>query len=307
MIAMAAVLGAPVNATPGKISDAAPEKSNIAAVAPSGSARSLAQGIKYKTFKRPGPSPMVAHIVEFDLSAAGVRFRVSPGDPSLGMEYVARRTSEYLFESGGILAINASYFLPFAGGSPGGDDYYPHEGEPVSASGAVRAQGRTVSPVETDLDIRINAAICFSDTLVEIVDGQECPEAFSDGVAAGPRILAKGEERGYFKHDNRYATTAQPRTAIGLSADRKRAWIIVIDGRQEGRSDGGTLSDLAIMFRDLGASDAINLDGGGSSVLAVRLEDGAVGLLNCPVHVGIACRERPVANHISVQFLETKR
>ena len=60
-----------------------------------------------------------------------------------------------------------------------------------------------------------------------------------------------------------------PRTAIGFTADR-RTLLVVVDGRQAPYSAGMTLPELTdLMFR-LGAVDAINLDGGGSTAMAIR-------------------------------------
>ena len=52
---------------------------------------------------------------------------------------------------------------------------------------------------------------------------------------------------------------------------------------------------LVTLFRDLGASDAMSFDGGGSSTLAVAEGKGAT-VLNRPIHTGVPGRERPVAN-----------
>ena len=62
-----------------------------------------------------------------------------------------------------------------------------------------------------------------------------------------------------------------PRTAIGFSEDGKRLYFIVVDGRQT-PSAGGTLRDMADIFKALGANSAVNLDGGGSSVMMVNDE-----------------------------------
>jgi phosphodiester glycosidase len=60
-----------------------------------------------------------------------------------------------------------------------------------------------------------------------------------------------------------------PRTAIGLTADG-RVLIVVVDGRQSS-SSGMSLMELAqFMANRLGARVAMNLDGGGSSTMAVR-------------------------------------
>jgi exopolysaccharide biosynthesis protein len=243
-----------------------------------------------------GEKPARAHVVRLDLGTPGLRLEVTPADTSKGMEYVARLTTGYLHERHAQVAINASYFLPFEGGSKGADDYYPHEGEPVSASGAVIAGGKTVSPVETTLDERVDAMLCFHKEEARIVDGQQCPSGFSDGVAAGPRLLDRGEARAMTLD---YAIKPQPRTAFALSRDGRSAWIVTVDGRQPD-SAGVGLPALAGYLRRLGASEAINLDGGGSTTLAVEGEDGAPRILNRTIHTGVVGRERPVANHVLV-------
>ena len=73
--------------------------------------------------------------------------------------------------------------------------------------------------------------------------------------------------------------------------------MVVVDGRQAGYSEGMTLPELARLFESLGATDAINLDGGGSSSLALSGE-----LANSPIHTSIPGRERPVANHFGLRL-----
>jgi exopolysaccharide biosynthesis protein len=58
-----------------------------------------------------------------------------------------------------------------------------------------------------------------------------------------------------------------PRTALGLSADGRWLYALVVDGRQKGYSDGADMEDLIAVMKAAGASDAINMDGGGSSTL----------------------------------------
>lgn len=60
-----------------------------------------------------------------------------------------------------------------------------------------------------------------------------------------------------------------PRTAIGFSADRSRIIMVVVDGRSD-YSKGVSTKQLADIMKLSGASDALNLDGGGSSVMVVR-------------------------------------
>nr|WP_258168848.1 phosphodiester glycosidase family protein [Paenibacillus sp. AR247] len=42
---------------------------------------------------------------------------------------------------------------------------------------------------------------------------------------------------------------------------------VVVDGRQQNYSRGMTLNEFANLFEDLGATEAYNLDGGGSSTM----------------------------------------
>jgi hypothetical protein len=63
----------------------------------------------------------------------------------------------------------------------------------------------------------------------------------------------------------------QPRTAIGVTATG-RILLVVIDGRQPRWSRGATLGELRTILRNLGAVDALNLDGGGSSEMVVKGE-----------------------------------
>ncbi len=62
-----------------------------------------------------------------------------------------------------------------------------------------------------------------------------------------------------------------PRTCIGFNADSTKVYFVVIDGRSTS-STGVTLSEAAGVFLGLGAVNAVNLDGGGSSCMVVNGE-----------------------------------
>ena len=57
-----------------------------------------------------------------------------------------------------------------------------------------------------------------------------------------------------------------PRTAIGKD-DSGNIYLVVIDGRFKGKADGASIFETAYICHLLGMTDAINLDGGGSSAL----------------------------------------
>ncbi|MEQ4301281.1 phosphodiester glycosidase family protein [Plantactinospora sp. B6F1] len=88
----------------------------------------------------------------------------------------------------------------------------------------------------------------------------------------------------------------EPRTAVGFSADGRKMILITVDGRQAD-SRGVTLTELGRMMAELGAHDALNLDGGGSSTLLAR-EPGqpAVRVENSPSDGS----ERPVPNGLAL-------
>ncbi|WP_211239512.1 phosphodiester glycosidase family protein [Jiangella gansuensis] len=64
-------------------------------------------------------------------------------------------------------------------------------------------------------------------------------------------------------------TEPAARSAIGLSEDGRTMYLVSIDGKQA-HSRGTTLGETAEIMLDLGAHDALNIDGGGSSTLVVR-------------------------------------
>ena len=74
---------------------------------------------------------------------------------------------------------------------------------------------------------------------------------------------------------------AHPRTAIGIDADGRKLLILVVDGRSSS-SRGYTMVELATMMTALGAENALNLDGGGSSTMWGRTANGQLGLINEP-------------------------
>jgi exopolysaccharide biosynthesis protein len=74
-----------------------------------------------------------------------------------------------------------------------------------------------------------------------------------------------------------------PRSALGINRQRGTMWWVVIDGRRPGVTMGTTLRQTADLLRALGATEAMNLDGGGSSALVVREQaSGRVRVTNSP-------------------------
>ena len=87
-----------------------------------------------------------------------------------------------------------------------------------------------------------------------------------------------------------------PRTGVGISKDGKEVILVTIDGRD--KSFKGVSQEIfGAIMRDLGAHNAINLDGGGSTAMAVKtVDDNKVKVVNKPSDGG----ERPVVNGVGV-------
>ncbi|GHV38343.1 hypothetical protein FACS189490_00110 [Clostridia bacterium] len=100
--------------------------------------------------------------------------------------------------------------------------------------------------------------------------------AVTDAISGAGKLL----ENGKIANDTGYISAGKaPRTALGLTKDKKTLIMMVVDGR--GHSVGASHADMADLMIKYGAYDAMHLDGGGSSTFAV---DGGSGLtvLNSP-------------------------
>lgn len=89
--------------------------------------------------------------------------------------------------------------------------------------------------------------------------------------------------RGLVLQDGRgssFGGIRHPRTAIGYD-DEGTVYLLVVDGRNSKYSNGASLIDLAVMLSELGATNAVNLDGGGSSTMIID-RDGSFETVNFP-------------------------
>ncbi|PPT81827.1 hypothetical protein XthCFBP4691_17850 [Xanthomonas theicola] len=258
----------------------------------------LAQGVRYWRSARSTPAPAMLHIAQIDLRTPGLELVGTPGDRSGGKEFVATPTSAFVREHGLALAINADYFLPFDGGRLLDKAFVPLAGSGVTAEGLAISDGRLASDTRTE-DARVDGAFCAGARGARIVRGG-CPRGTRVGIGAGPLLLLDGKRQPREASRAAYYDEREPRTALGLDAARQTLWLVVVDGRQPHYSEGMTLDELSAVFEQLGARSAMNLDGGGSSTMAARV-DGQVRVLNSSIHTGIPGRERPVANQLGIR------
>lgn len=253
----------------------------------------LFEGVHYERRVWDEPRPVMIHLVAIERNSADPQattphFTVtSPDQNTFENHLYARTTSQFLSESGAQLAINASYFYPFH--SNAFFSYYPHVGDPVTTVGFTMADGEMYSPADDGEDF---VPLCFGEELL-IARSAECPANTTHAVAGNPVFLRDGEN--IVPED--FWNWPMPRTAVAFN--NETIWFILADGRQRGYSEGLGIPELAELALELGATDGLALDGGGSVTLAVKI-DGEVAVLNSPIHTRMPLFERPIGNHIGV-------
>ena len=85
-------------------------------------------------------------------------------------------------------------------------------------------------------------------------------------LGSGPMMLQDGEYIDMGKGS--FVTVRHPRTAVGTVGDK--VLLVTVDGRAKGNSLGVSLDEFAAIMRWLGAENALNLDGGGSTTMYVK-------------------------------------
>jgi exopolysaccharide biosynthesis protein len=246
----------------------------------------LGEGVWYRYLWSP-VGPWAVYAVEADVARCDLALRVLQAEPrEEGGHGQERVTSMVARDTARVLAaVNADFFTPE--GTTLGTEVVDGRVTAVRRRPAL-AWRPGASPwmgsvrVEGDsLYAGWNVAVHGSDGATEVVGGG--PELLDRGQVVGD--LAVAERPGF-------AAARNPRTAVGFDSETRSLWLVVVDGRRPGYSAGMTLPELVELLKALGATDAINLDGGGSSVMVV-----AGRARN---HPSDAMGERPVANALAL-------
>lgn len=114
------------------------------------------------------------------------------------------------------------------------------------------------------------------------------------GLSGGGELLRNGEivNYGLIIGENTY----NPRTMLGVNQDKSKIFIVCIDGRTNGK--GVTHAEAAAIMKEYGAYDAIHLDGGGSTTMAVQLKGQSTPSV---VNVPSEGSQRAVANGVGIK------
>jgi len=253
-------------------------------------AHRLASGITLRTQTQTNP-PLHSFIAEIDLANPHVHIRVAPGgaDPDGPGKWqtTLMQPTRIAAREGFDLVVNGDFFL--ARGVNDGEGTNSHYRADIWASveGLAMTDGVVWSPGTNSRP----CLVVHKDRSVSI-ERLEHPVPDDWEVISGNTMLV--EHGAIVPHQNK---AHHPRTIVGLNARRTRLIILVVDGRRPGVSVGMTYDEEAAAMLRLGCWQALNLDGGGSSVMAAR--DHATGtyhILNTPSDG----RERAVANVLGI-------
>lgn len=202
---------------------------------------------------------VVVNVVEIDTTAAGISFRMQPGNGSDPGEVTRMTTRAFTNSIGAQIGINVGFYLV----SPPYPSPYTDLTFIASSLGSVYSSAEGSEPlfnVDAGNNPRIGSA------------GPAGSSTFSDGTplynatGGNQRILTEGVVTA---PNDSYTNTLNPHTAIGVSQDRRRVYFATVDGRQTDYSEGMFTTELAVVMRQFGAWDAINVDGGGSTTMVM--------------------------------------
>lgn len=232
--------------------------------------------------------PMRGWAVRIDLGSGDLTVMVTPGEgnTSGGVTgwFSGSYTSSFLDRYGLDLAVNASPFYPVVLGTgtsqqvaglsvsdslvysmPSGESKYAALLFRPAREGGYRA---SVDTAPFDLEGVVHGAGGFYQVL-------------EDGDVTAPEVGKR-----------------HPMTLAGVDESGRTLYLLVVDGRQPRKSVGMTPREGALWLQHLGADDGLHFDGGGSSTLVIRGEDGRPAVINRPVDARLLYKQRVVANHL---------
>jgi exopolysaccharide biosynthesis protein len=224
--------------------------------------------------------------LRIDLTDPGVHLFTTPKCTNCGSDTTAENTSRFRDLHRLQVAVNGAFYLP-------GD---PPLGAPQDVRGLAISEGVVVSPAD---DASRAATLLFTTNNVPIFIPNNNPGTNTAGIytaISGDRPLLIGGVVAPAPNP----ADRDPRTALGISQDRRYLYLMTLDGRQPGWSDGADWYETALWLQRFGAYDGINVDGGGSTTMAMEDCDGTSRRVNRPSYVAAYGRERYIGHNFGV-------
>ena len=174
------------------------------------------------------------------------------------LEGKLRRTSQAALDSGAIVAINGSFY---------------NTRPPYNSVCYLKINGEVIFERSGKMGDRDGGAVLIDDRgRVSVEQGDpDDPQWGSTRtepsiIGSGPMMLQDGQR--IDMGTGAFVTLRHPRTAIGTSGNK--VYLVTVDGRSKGNSLGVNLNELANILKWLGAENALNLDGGGSTTMYIE-------------------------------------
>jgi hypothetical protein len=262
------------------------------------------RGITLITRTDTSPRSLRSNIVLVDLAAPGLSFKITP--PGGHRDTVRQTTLDFLRQEKAQVAINVHFFVPYPSDDTDADVvglaaslgkvYSPFEPQPVGPSYPDQSYAILPFAPALNIDAANHVSLVMPDPAQpgrpRLPTGVVLWNAFSGsaqivgrGVKTIPRYsgppggLTPAKE---YADTNSWYAVRRARTAAGVTADGKTLVLFTAD--QSAGSEGMTVAEVAErLIESYAVATALNLDGGGSTALALQDPDTKQGrLVNTP-------------------------
>ncbi len=252
----------------------------------------LAQGVNYERFALDSGTgrSAIGHLVTIDLTNPCVVLHTS----HVAEDGTAKALKNITWaqRNSMLVSMNGSFFYPYKE-FPTYWDVTPNEGDEVQVLGpTVSTLGHPKPTATKTTGTSWQGISVWIDGEYRPGMGADIPPSSIWGITGREQILTDGEIS---------AEPSEPyaRSVIGIDPVSKQMWWLVVDGKQPGYSYGATLEASAKLLAERGAVDAVEMDGGGSSIM-VYYDGAQFERLTRPMQIRIPGRSRAIANHVGI-------
>lgn len=238
---------------------------------------------------------MVANILRIDLQNPGVRLLSTPRIDNYvanERETAGRTVSRFLETNQVQVAINGTFFSP--------SDYYLPDGTPMTIRGLAISEGTLVSSRIDESPVLLVDALNHARIVATNSPAAGTADVYTAITGDYPLVVNGVNIGRSYLNTGGFVHEPNPRTAAGLSQDRRFLYFLAIDGRQPGYSDGAYDYETGAWLKWVGAYDGLNLDGGGSTTMVMQNSLGRATRLNRSSAVADSGKERTVGSHLGV-------
>jgi len=237
--------------------------------------KEIAKGITLKEFHFTGDSKIFdsnqyISIIEIDSKKAKGHFALAS---NLG--YITP-TSKFAKDSGAVVAMNGSFY---------------NMSKPYNSVCYFKKHGVEEFVFNEKMAQRDNGAVAISakgklsiHPADEAEPGNIAPEQTwptrldaVSVVSSGPILIVDGKDARL--DEGSFNRNRHPRSAVGTAG--KKVYLVAVDGRNADNAQGVSLWEFTKIMRWIGAEDALNMDGGGSTTLYAEGQNGT-GIVNHP-------------------------